>query len=441
MHRLPRLVLAVVVVVALFVTAVSPALADSGPVVVPLNGSGDFGDLDGFDLNRAVVGMAADPTGDGYWLVASDGGVFAFGGAGFHGSAGAIALVEPVVGMAATPTGDGYWLVASDGGIFTYGNAQFHGSAGAIALVEPVVGMAATPTGDGYWLVASDGGVFTYGAARFHGSAGAIDLASPIVAMASTPSGLGYWLLAGDGGVFAFGDAEFHGAAQDAARIQDALSMGASSGGGYWALTGDGKIHSFGPVDHDAAPEPVCSLVAVRGGAVSVAGVWVYTTEIVVPFPSFSSQATAIDSASVAEQLSYAQACQTARTPASTEFINPLPGSVLSSVFGFRLHPIWDIVLLHSGSDIVVLSGTAGLPVSAAAGGTVVAIDQRAAYGSTVVIDHGDRIATIYAHLASVDVSVGQDLLQGETIGSVGSTGFVTGAPLTCRSACGWCAG
>ena len=60
----------------------------------------------------------------------------------------------------------------------------------------------------------------------------------------------------------------------------------------------------------------------------------------------------------------------------------------------------------------------------------MVAIEQRAAYGSTVVVDHGDRIATVYAHLASVDVSVGQDVLQGETIGSVGSTGFVTGAHL-----------
>jgi beta-glucanase (GH16 family) len=78
----------------------------------------------------------------GYWLVASDGGIFTYGDAGFHGSAGGIALNRPIVGMASTPDGGGYWLVASDGGIFTYGDAGFHGSAGGIALNRPIVGMA-----------------------------------------------------------------------------------------------------------------------------------------------------------------------------------------------------------------------------------------------------------------------------------------------------------
>ena len=59
-----------------------------------------------------------------------------------------------------------YWLVASDGGVFAYGDAGFSGSAGATHLNEPIVGMASTPDGRGYWLVASDGGVFAYGDAR-----------------------------------------------------------------------------------------------------------------------------------------------------------------------------------------------------------------------------------------------------------------------------------
>jgi len=46
--------------------------------------------------------------------------------------------------MAATPDGGGYWLVAADGGIFAYGDALFHGSAGATHLNAPIVGMAAT---------------------------------------------------------------------------------------------------------------------------------------------------------------------------------------------------------------------------------------------------------------------------------------------------------
>ena len=77
---------------------------------------------------------------------------------------------QPIVGMAATPSGAGYWLVASDGGIFNFGDAKFHGSTGAIRLNQPIVGMAATPSGAGYWLVASDGGIFNFGDAKFHGS-------------------------------------------------------------------------------------------------------------------------------------------------------------------------------------------------------------------------------------------------------------------------------
>ncbi len=74
--------------------------------------------------------MAATPDGGGYWLVASDGGIFAFGTAGFHGSMGGKPLNTPIVGMAATPGGGGYWLVGGDGGIFTFGDAAFAGSRG-----------------------------------------------------------------------------------------------------------------------------------------------------------------------------------------------------------------------------------------------------------------------------------------------------------------------
>jgi len=86
--------------------------------------------------------------------------------------------------MAPTPDGAGYWLVASDGGIFAYGSARFLGSTGALQLNRPIVGMAPTPDGGGYWLVASDGGVFAFGSARFLGSTGGVRLNQPIVALA-----------------------------------------------------------------------------------------------------------------------------------------------------------------------------------------------------------------------------------------------------------------
>ena len=98
--------------------------------------------------------------------MATDGGIFAFD-APFYGSTGGIALNQPVNGMAVTPGGAGYWLVASDGGIFAFGDAPFHGSTGGIVLNRPVVGMAADNATGGYWLVASDGGIFSFDAPFF----------------------------------------------------------------------------------------------------------------------------------------------------------------------------------------------------------------------------------------------------------------------------------
>ena len=109
-----------------------------------------------------MVAMASTPDGGGYWEVASDGGIFAFGDAAFYGSVAASAQ-PPVVGMAATPDGKGYWEVASDGGIFTFGDAAFEGSVGGQHLSAPVVSMAITPHGEGYWEVESDGNSTPFG--------------------------------------------------------------------------------------------------------------------------------------------------------------------------------------------------------------------------------------------------------------------------------------
>ena len=79
-------------------------------------------------VNAPPVGIAHTPTGAGYWEVASDGGIFAFGDAGFYGSMGGKALNASVVGVAASPDGKGYWEVASDGGIFAFGDATYYGS-------------------------------------------------------------------------------------------------------------------------------------------------------------------------------------------------------------------------------------------------------------------------------------------------------------------------
>jgi hypothetical protein len=196
-------------------------------------------------LNSPINGMAATPDGRGYWNVAADGGLFAFGDAGFHGSMGGLPLAKPVVGMAATPDGKGYWEVASDGGLFAFGDAGFHGSMGGLPLAKPVVGMAATPDGKGYWEVASDGGLFAFGDAGFFGSTGAIHLNQPVVAMAATPDGKGYWLAAADGGIFAFGDARFYGSMGGSHLNQPIVAMSANGARGYWLTAADGGVFSF----------------------------------------------------------------------------------------------------------------------------------------------------------------------------------------------------
>ncbi len=225
------------------------------------------------NLTAPIVGVAAVPSGLGYWVVAADGGVFAYGNAAFEGSAGGIHLNAPVVGMAATPDGGGYWLVASDGGVFAYGNAAYQGSAGGIHLNAPVVGMAATPDGGGYWLVASDGGVFAYGDAVFAGSMGGRSLNQPIVGMAATPIGNGYWMTAADGGIFAFGDAPFEGSMGARPLNEPIVGMAASpDGAGYWLAASDGGVFNFGDAPFEGSdggtPEqaPAVGIAGLSGG-------------------------------------------------------------------------------------------------------------------------------------------------------------------------------
>jgi hypothetical protein len=158
--------------------------------------AGFFGDTTtiagqrGSAFQGTPVGMATTPDGQGYWLVDSDGGVFAFGDAKFVGSVPAmgihLASGHQVVGIAATSDGHGYWLTGADGGVFAFGDARFAGSMAGSRLNGSVVGIAANQSGPGYWLTASDGGVFTFGGAPFLGSMGARNLASPVVGIAAS---------------------------------------------------------------------------------------------------------------------------------------------------------------------------------------------------------------------------------------------------------------
>ena len=282
-----RLAAGVALAVTAFLPGVSSAqAAESPPSTAPSHGywmvASDggifsfgsarfFGSTGDIKLNQPIVGIASTPTGNGYWMVATDGGIFSFGDAKFFGSTGSVKLNKPIVGIAATPSGNGYWLVASDGGIFAFGDAKFFGSTGAMKLNQPIVGMAPSPTGNGYWFVASDGGIFAFGDAKFYGSTGGIKLARPIAAIAATRSGRGYWFTASDGGVFAYGDATFFGARPKADRTVAAL-VPSPDGAGYWQASVTGELLAFGSAGDlgglaQAPNRPIIGMTAVPAAA------------------------------------------------------------------------------------------------------------------------------------------------------------------------------
>jgi hypothetical protein len=204
-----------------------------------------FGSMGGKPLNKPIVGITADPKTGGYWEVASDGGLFAFN-APFFGSMGGKPLNAPVVGMVATPDGGGYWEVASDGGVFNFGDASLYGSMGGKHLNAPVVGIASSQDGLGYYEVASDGGIFNFGDAHFYGSMGGQHLNKPVVGITGDQATGGYWEVASDGGLFSF-NAPFYGSPAATPLNKPVVGMaGTPDGQGYWEAATDGGIFNYG---------------------------------------------------------------------------------------------------------------------------------------------------------------------------------------------------
>lgn len=189
----------------------------------------DAGTVTGGD----AVAVAARGGGlPGRWIATAGGGVHSTGGAPFLGADDG--LNAPVVALASTPSGDGYWTVGADGGVFAHGDGGFFGSTGATRMNEPIVAVAATPSGRGYWLLGRDGGVFAFGDAPYLGSAAGTASAAPFVAIAVRPQGDGYWLLRRDGSVVRVG------AGPDAGDAVRSASAGASgSGRSFVAIAAD----------------------------------------------------------------------------------------------------------------------------------------------------------------------------------------------------------
>jgi len=111
-----------------------------------------------------------------------------------------------------------------------------------------------------------------------------------------------------------------------------------------------------------------------------------------------------------------------------TDFVWPLAvKGVVSSDYGLRFHPIFNEERFHTGVDLACESG---VPIKAAADGTVVLSEDHGGYGLAVIIDHGGGVSTLYGHASRLLVQAGDRVKAGETIALVGSTGLSTGPHL-----------
>jgi len=214
-----------------------------GQYNAPHRGGANENNVINYPTFRVTDMETARRTRDGYHILASNGGVFAFGTARFLGSA-AGNITGTAVDMAVHPTGDYYWVLASDGGVFAFPSpgGLFYDS-GVGIMNGPAVGIEETADGGGYWLVSDKGNVYSRGNAHFYGG-GIPSWNWPARGIERSQGGGGYWVIGNDGTLYAFGDApaRYMGAANASARkvSRDPFSNGVVtvSNAGYTRVNG-----------------------------------------------------------------------------------------------------------------------------------------------------------------------------------------------------------
>lgn len=115
-------------------------------------------------------------------------------------------------------------------------------------------------------------------------------------------------------------------------------------------------------------------------------------------------------------------------SPAQTGKLVTRPvGGIVTDEFGWRIHPVYGTRHFHDGTDF---NAPVGTPVAAAADGTVIMAQYYGGYGKAIKVDHGGGVVTLYGHLSSYDVEVGQKVAAGQVIARSGNTGTSTGPHL-----------
>ncbi len=221
-----------------------------------------YGSTGNLSLQRPVVGIVPTADRGGYWLDASDGGVFAYGDTQFYGSIPGLgihpagsgqpdSLDAPIVGMVPSIDDGGYFMVASDGGVFAFGDAHFAGTCPGIGGCSgSAVAVMPDASGNGYWLVTSTGSIYTFGDAPYFGAPGQGTVTSAV----ATPDGLGYWVLLSNGQVYNYGNAANFGAPPSSNfNLLDAATaiFSTSDGSGYWVSSALGQVFNYGDAPSD----------------------------------------------------------------------------------------------------------------------------------------------------------------------------------------------
>lgn len=222
--------------------------------------------------NAFVVWAELNRAADGYWTIRGDGSVLCYGAAGFYGSpkadgvglsGEADAVGNRWAAICPTPTGNGYWAVAVNGRIRAYGDATPYSDL-PNPTPEWIAGCHSLINAHGLIAAETDGTVHVRGSATHLGNWTKTPLAGDdqLVAAVPTSTGAGYWMLASDGSVQEKGDAVLHGENPGATALLDRFDqlIPNVTDTGYILVRFNGAAYPYGTIDFFGSPITAATL-------------------------------------------------------------------------------------------------------------------------------------------------------------------------------------
>ncbi len=211
-----------------------------------------------FGERRLFRAAVANPQGDGYWQIATNGDVYAYGAAQLHARHEPDTHLSWPIAMRTTASGDGYWTMDQNGKILTYGDAEHFGDLNR--GTKDAVDLAITPTGRGYWILLLNGEVHTFGDAVWYGNTTptgdvTVGVSNQARSIESHPVTMGYWILHADGTVTGFHLPAYGNANRTGFRPSEYVTRlrRTTAGNGYWIVSGSGKVQNFNAPSHGNA--------------------------------------------------------------------------------------------------------------------------------------------------------------------------------------------